>query len=75
MRFDNKLVDILLKIYYNTTVEVYHGDKVMNYVNFRKTWEAKFGTIPKDHELLFRDTNHLNCNFDNLYYGIKINGN
>lgn len=47
----------------------------MNYVNFRKTWEAKFDTIPKDHELLFKDDNHLNCNFDNLYYGRKNDGN
>lgn len=41
----------------------------MSYLNFRKMWEAKFGSIPKDRELLFRDGSHLNCNFDNLYYG------
>lgn len=47
----------------------------MKYVNFRKTWEVKFGLIPKDHELLFKDGNHLNCNFNNLCYGKKNDRN
>ena len=42
----------------------------MTYKSFRKLWEAEYGSIPKDHEILFKDGNHLNCNFDNLYYGI-----
>jgi hypothetical protein len=46
----------------------------MNYQSFRKLWEQKVGPVQKDHEILFKDGNHLNCNFDNLYYGKKNNG-
>jgi hypothetical protein len=43
----------------------------MNYQSFRKLWEQKVGPVPTDNEILFKDENHLNCNFDNLYYGKK----
>lgn len=41
----------------------------MTYQSFRKLWEQKFGKVPDHHQILFKDGNHENCNFDNLYYG------
>ena len=40
----------------------------MNYQSFRKLWESKNGPLPEGYEIRFKDGNHKNCNFDNLYY-------
>jgi hypothetical protein len=40
-------------------------------MNFRKMWIQKFGSIPANHEIMFKDGNHSNCNFNNLYYGVR----
>lgn len=44
----------------------------MYYQSFRKLWEQRVGPVPKDNEILFKDGDNKNCNFDNLYYGKKF---
>lgn len=49
----------------------YIMETIMTYQSFRKLWEQKVGPVPTDNEILFKDGNHLNCKFENLYYGKK----
>lgn len=41
----------------------------MKYLNFRKLWEEKNGSVPEGWAIQHRDGNQRNNDFSNLFYG------